>query len=362
MAVHREDSFDEVASIKHVSGPAFFFVSDAATTQDFPPPPRPVLEFDADENMNAALRELAMAQVLSAPVWDSKANRYLGFVDVFDLATLAVGVDIISHLIPGNLLLHHKKQRNEEIKLRTIFTKEPGEKDDTFCKWTPVYEGEKLKTVLALLASETRRVPILSKTTGRVVNIISQSAVVHELYERIRSEGIVLSDTPLSSGIGLKKVCTVTTEDTARTAFQAMVENRISAVGIVDPESGELITALSSKDIRLLPHVESAGLESRNPFDLSSREFVSLIRRVTETDGKAHAACVVVGEDQPLSLVIGKLAATKMHRVFVVDKQKKPVGVISVSDVIFALQQIQPQSSSGTSSSSSSTAAASPPQ
>ena len=129
--------------------------------------------------------------------------------------------------------------------------------------------------------------------------------------------------------------------DQARSAFQLMVDKRVSSVCIVD-ENGEILTAISTKDIRLLPRLESAGLDRTNLLDMNVREFVGLVRRVTELDGKSRAACVTVELNTPLATVLGKLAATKMHRVYVIDAHRKPVGVISVSDVVVALAAVQP--------------------
>jgi len=147
--------------------------------------------------------------------------------------------------------------------------------------------------------------------------------------------------TPGMTGLGIKDVFTVKESDQAREAFQLMVDKRVSSICIVD-EQGEILTAISTKDIRLLPRLESAGLVRNNLLDMNAREFVSLVRRVTEIDGKSRAACVTVELNTPLATVLGKLAATKMHRVYVTDVQHKPVGVISVSDVVVALAQIQP--------------------
>ena len=178
-----------------------------------------------------------------------------------------------------------------------------------------------------------------SQTTGRVIQIISQSAVVQLLHERLKND--VLPDTPMNSGVGIKEVFSVSENDKAREAFEMMVEKNISAVAVLDTD-GELLSCISTKDIRVLPRIESAGLEGTNPLDLTAREFVSLVRRMLEKDGKTHAACVTVPANASLSLVLGKMAVTKVHRVFIVDDNHKAVGVISSSDVLYVLQQAQP--------------------
>jgi 5'-AMP-activated protein kinase regulatory gamma subunit len=319
---------------------SFFFIQDSANTKDIPFSGE-ILEFDTKVTLGKALHSLADHGVLSAPVWDAEKKKYLGFVDVFDLMTLAVGVDVLMHILPDSVV---KKPRAEDLRFQkemTLGEMMEDQPDSSFNPWCPVEEGAKFKDVIRLLASQARRVPVLSKTTGKVIQIISQSQVCHLLYERVKAGGVLTDATPGTSGLGVKPVFSVKDSDQARDAFQLMVDKRVSSVAIVD-ENGEILTAISTKDIRLLPRLEAAGLERNNLLDMNVREFVGLVRRVTEVDGKSRAACVTVELNTPLSVVLGKLAATKMHRVYVIDEHRKPMGVISVSDVVVALAQVQP--------------------
>jgi CBS-domain-containing membrane protein len=320
---------------------SFFFIQDSATTKDVPFSGK-VLEFDTKVTLGKALHSLADHGVLSAPVWDEKKKKYLGFVDVFDLMTLAVGVDVLMHILPESMI---KKPRSDDVtfqKEMTLGEMMGDQTESSFNPWCPVEEGAQFKDVVRLLATRARRVPVLSKTTGRVIQIISQSHICHLLYERVKAGGVLNDTTPGTSGLGLKPVFCVKETDQARDAFQLMVDKRVSSVAILD-DDGKILTAVSTKDIRLLPRLEAAGLERNNLLDMNIREFVGLVRRVTEVDGKARAACVTVELDTPLATVLGKLAATKMHRVFIIDSSHKPIGVISVSDVVVALMQLQPQ-------------------
>jgi len=338
MADHRPDQRDTLEYIG--SDPnSFFFIQDTATTKDVPFSGK-VLEFDSSVTLGKALHSLADFKVLSAPVWDAKEKKYLGFVDVFDLMTLAVGVDVLMHILPESML---KKPRMEELMFQremTLGEMMSGQPESVFNPWCPVEEGAKFRDVVMLLASKARRIPVISKSTGKVIQIISQSQVCQLLYERVKAGGVLTDTTPGTTGLGIKNVFCVKDTDQARDAFQMMVDKRVSSVCVLD-EAGEILTAISTKDIRLLPRLEAAGVEHNNLFDMNVREFVALVRRSTEIDGKSRAACVTVEVDTPLQVVLGKLAATKMHRVYVINGQRKPVGVVSVSDVVIALAQLQ---------------------
>jgi 5'-AMP-activated protein kinase regulatory gamma subunit len=343
MAEHRPDQRESQNSVV-VGDTSFFFIQDSATTKDIPFHSSSILEFTKDVTLGKALHSLADHGVLSAPVWDQDAKKYLGFVDVFDLMTLAVGVDVLMHILPDSML-QKKPKSEEDLRFQKEMTLGEMMGDSAggggFNPWCPVEEGAKFRDVVRLLATKARRVPVLSKTTGKVIQIISQSQVCALLYERVKAGGVLNDTTPGTTGLGLKPVFSIKDTDQARDAFQLMVDKQVSSVCVVD-ENGEILTAVSTKDIRLLPRLEAAGLDRNNLLDMNVREFVGLVRRATEIDGKSHAACVTVELNTPLATVLGKLAATKMHRVYVIDPQRRPVGVISVSDVVVALAQIQP--------------------
>lgn len=254
--------------------------------------------------------------------------------------SLAVGVDILMQVLPGEMV---KRSRSDES-LQELTLEEMLDGSSGFCPWIPVEEGCPFRVVVRLLATKARRIPVISKTTGRVIQIISQSQITALLYERVQAGKVLTDSSPGSTGFGVKPVFCVSDSAPAREAFQVMVEKSVSSVCVVD-EDGAIVTALSTKDIRLLPRLESAGLERANLLDKTVREFVALVRMVSERDGKTHAAAVTVELNTPLVQVLGKLAATKMHRVYIQDEHRKPVGVVSVSDVLVSLEQIQPDRS-----------------
>lgn len=53
--------------------------------------------------------------------------------------------------------------------------------------------------------------------------------------------------------------------------------------------------------------------------------------RVTATFSSLDFTC---GAESTLKDVLNKLAICKVHRLFVIDKEKKPTGVISLGDVL----------------------------
>ena len=63
-------------------------------------------------------------------------------------------------------------------------------------------------------------------------------------------------------------------------------------------------------------------------------DFVSNVRQASVRD---MIAAVVARPDDTLAHVIGRLAACKVHRVYVVDDRRRPVGVVSLKDILARL-------------------------
>jgi CBS domain-containing protein len=64
---------------------------------------------------------------------------------------------------------------------------------------------------------------------------------------------------------------------------------------------------------------------------LSVSEFLSRVKR--ETTAPQHA--VVCTKDDTFLTVLQKICANRVHRVWIVDSSKRPVGVVSLRDVLW---------------------------
>jgi CBS domain-containing protein len=207
--------------------------------------------------------------------------------------------------------------------------------------WVPVPPSTPMSEVIMLL-TKVRRVPVIDPATSRVMKVVSQSLICHQMHESLSHLSEVpprFMQRPKDFGLGMKNVVTVAEDTRAREAFQILIEKNVSAVGVLD-EEGALLTCITAKDIRLLPLVDQDDAESANDhtteelLNLTAVEFVSKARLVSEKRGKARPAVVVVHVDTPVSQMIAKLSKTGMHRLFLVDADHKPVGVFSVADAV----------------------------
>lgn len=154
-------------------------------------------------------------------------------------------------------------------------------------------------------------------------------------------------------------------------AFQLLVSHEISALPIVD-DNGAIVSVLSTSDIALLasdqfidaePDLNDANLnnsdvkelkndparkaalqiklafESVKRMKMSVRDYVHLARGVSKRNPKLpkDGTIILAQKSSTLLSVMKSLHEYGIHRVFVVDAQQKPIGVVSLRDVLGAL-------------------------
>jgi len=189
---------------------------------------------------------------------------------------------------------------------------------------------------------------VIDPSTGKVVKIISQSELVTQVFHNVvdhKATEPLFIQTPRTHKIGQCHVDCVLSTDTARRAFEIIINRRVSAVPILGPGGG-MVAAITNKDIFLLHRMkeaqEAASTKKKKgqaalalPDEMTALDFVEAARKVAKENGVKRQEPVTVTIDTPIHIIIKVLAEMKTHRVFIVDDiTKPPVGVVSVSDVI----------------------------
>jgi len=195
-------------------------------------------------------------------------------------------------------------------------------------KFAAVSTRDMLIKVLQLLSTkELHRVPVQDEN-GNLVAVISQSNIVDFLADICDRDPQVMHRSVMDLKLGHSPVFSALATAPARLAFELMDKKQVFGLAVVD-DHGVLVANISASDIKLFLRSPSFGILSRPLI-----EFLAAIRR-KEIRTRVPAASVAA--DAPLSSVVGKLAATKMHRLFVCDSEKHPILVITLTDVLASL-------------------------
>ena len=163
---------------------------------------------------------------------------------------------------------------------------------------------------------------------GRVVAVISQSNIIEFMSRLLAKDPNALQQSIQDLKLGHSPVYSALATAPASNAFDLMDKKQVFGLAVVDAH-GALVGNISASDIKLFLQSPHFGLLAE-----PCQDFLTAIRR-KELRTRVPAAIVAV--NAPLASVVNKLAATKMHRLFICDDSHRPTTVITHTDVLAAL-------------------------
>eukprot|EP00026_Physarum_polycephalum_P009467 Phypoly_transcript_09592.p1 GENE.Phypoly_transcript_09592~~Phypoly_transcript_09592.p1 ORF type:complete len:336 (+),score=50.52 Phypoly_transcript_09592:75-1082(+) len=287
-----------------------------------------VITVDKNASLQHALELLAQHDIRSLPVVDTaNDNKLLGVVDMVDIVTFVVRFAEECLSLPA-------AKRNFEW-----FTQQLEQSGQTISHiaglshknpYIPVQPGTSIFDIIQIMVScGVQRVPVIN-AQNHLEHFVTQSAFVEFFAKNIEVFGAFAECTLAELGFKPKKVHCVKENSAAIESFKLMSTHRITGVPIVDVE-GEIITNISSKEMRHMltdPHFF-------DKLQLPAEKFVSDIKSKTflhNSDTMYPKICCHFSDK--FGAVLQKLAATKIHRIYVVDQHSHPIGVISLDDIV----------------------------
>ena len=136
------------------------------------------------------------------------------------------------------------------------------------------------------------------------------------------------------------------TTDRAIEAFKIICDNQVSGIAIVD-SNGKLVGNISASDLRVIFFIlfvsffffdfflflvqQQVGYDGKlmSKLLLSVQDFAKLIPKNTDFPGPYCVRKTATVYD-----VVEIIRESRTHRVYVVDDEKHPIGVISLIDII----------------------------
>lgn len=281
-----------------------------------------ILEIDSETIPIDAASQLWRGNTLSAPVWDTKLGDYVGMFDVRDMISAVIVAN--EHVVEG---VH----RNEYA---AIISQKAG-LSTCLASYNPLsacnHETSLEEVCSLLIKSRCGYLIIKSHDSIRFTNakMIDRLHLVEFMHDRASSEDLL--ETLDEAGLDYRKpVITVKSHETAIKTFKVMESKGLYGIAIVDKDDGSLINYTSARDIWLV-----TTERCQTYMNLEILTYLSKIRQLTvKSNGKASFPSCHVHHTATISQVIKKLIKTKYHRIFVVDEERVPVGVISATDIL----------------------------
>jgi len=269
-------------------------------------------------------KTLVENNILSAPVYDEKTQKYTGFLDIRDLVSFVVFVDDDQKSdVPQNLheLIMHGcklfKVELEGVTVTYLSRRNP---------FHPVSSNDTLLKVFEVLSKGIHRVPVVD-AQGNVVNIISQSSIIQFLQQHRHTIKKLTSHNLQELNIGTRPVVAVREDTPAIETFRLMDKKKISGVAVVD-HLGKFIGNTSASDLKLFMKTLS--------LDILNKPIVEVLKKIRQESIDIKSPTISVSPKDSVETAIGKLSSTKIHKLFVADDHEgyKPEAVVSITDIL----------------------------
>jgi len=287
-----------------------------------------LIQISTTSELGDAFQLLIDNNIQAAPVYKPDSMEYIGFIDIRDLVSFVVFVYDKQHITDDSSLrdlVHHGKGQIKSYGTDGVTVSYLARRN----LFLPVTPSDSLISVLEKLCRRgIHRVPVVEN--GVLVNVITQATIMAIIADfDLGADNFHLSQIP---DLGTHEILTVYASTKLIDAFKLMDSHNISGVAIID-DNDTLLGVTTGKDLKLF--LVNPTLRA---FEMPIFENLKLIKQ-QEID--IRSVTISVRECDSLDRVIKTLAATKVHRIFVVDEETslKPVRVISITDVINYLLQ-----------------------
>ncbi|KAK9901266.1 hypothetical protein WJX75_003216 [Coccomyxa subellipsoidea] len=357
---------------------------------------RPLVVLKQETTVELALQTLAGRKILSAPVVGPPEG-----VDPSTFTTNTAGQDVVCFVDIRDILVSFLKELDDDIVHKAKMLKRMQvleEKGTDFAtrplRSLPVIGGDgtffqnraaamtlhELIHDAFLYSQETKaifggsathrvvhRVALFDKES-KITHIISQSDIASFLYEHRQLLGGLGHKTAKELGWANLPVITVRPDTAAIEALTLMADKGIAGVGVVS-EEGALIGNFSFSDLRAmcaehfssmaLPVAEFLALEHGTEYwgaaagvKQTSEEPVSpvspaarfaangeLRQRLPSVGHKVGQALVLATPNDTFAQILEKLVTRHLHRLYVVDEMTRPVGIVTLTDILRKVMQ-----------------------
>jgi len=276
-------------------------------------------------------------KILGAPVWNESLGEYIGSFDTRYILGAVTAAVRDCHKSDDDMDATEQFKSNLEQQLRLLYSNNNNDESPLTLKHLKSLQPIRtcapkatLEVLCGLFVKDERchGVP-LQENGGRITQILSKAALLKYLSDH--TDHSLLEETLNEAGIAYEKeVVTIVDSAPAYQAFETLVTNNISGVAVVDEESGRLLGNTSARDIQLAVTTDSGCKISMDQDILS---YLAAVRQATPVKKDRYPSCHVHC-DSTIGNVISILSKTGYHRIFVVNDNTCPTGVISVADII----------------------------
>jgi len=293
-------------------------------------PERRVVFLEHTVSVKDTLAILEDKRLSSAPVVNVKEGRFLGFVDMFDIVTCMLG--LLPQVGDDNQGVEWAGREFAETTMAQVL-----EATNTYEGFPiashPVKRETFLPMVLEYFWLGMHRVPVVNMENN-IISVLTQSDVLSFMAQNIHLTGVLARKSLEQCKLGLAAPVLAKASEQTSVIVKRLHDKRISAAPVIDDE-GKIIANFSLNDLK--------GINPSNFKDILLPVKTFLEKRASPEENfrcEKSLHPLVVRRSDALEDTIYKMVATGVHRLWVVDMLNRPIGTVSITDLMRAFLQI----------------------
>ena len=289
-----------------------------------------VVVFDSELQVRYAFTGLLQHGVNCAPVWNHSRRGYIGLLSVTDF------LEILVHTYET-----HKSGRAEIGSLKIsdwqMRLREQGASISKLLCVAP--EVSLLEATEHLLTYRVHRLAVVTDALAHtVLCFLTQHKILEALLKVIdptvpptaphapneaQRNALMLTVREARIGRFQGSLVTATLDTPVLDALRTLKRHRITALPLLDPETGVVVDAFSRSDVRLLVHHDDYEYLAERPLKL--RDILAYVPVRPPV-----ASCSM---DDTLIDIARKLYVSERHQLLCLDENKRLMGIVSLTDL-----------------------------
>lgn len=283
------------------------------TCYDIMPKSSKIVVFDTKLKVKKAFFALVANGVRSAPLWDSDKHTFVGMLTISDF------INILRYYYKSPLV---QMDELEDNKIETFRELEQSNLRPGLVMIAPMQSL--FDAVKTLVDYKIHRLPVVDPSTGNALYILTHKRILRFMFSTLTQANPpeFMGSTLKELGIGTyQNVAMISPETPLITAFHLFAEKRVSALPVVD-NRGVVVDIYARFDV-----INLAAEKTYNNLDVTVKQ--ALEHRAEGFEG-VHRCYL----DETLHTIIDRLTDAGVHRLVIVDKDDRCIGVLSLSDIL----------------------------
>jgi len=295
---------------------------------------KPLVTVSDSTSLNEALVTLNENDLSSCPVLNHE-GEFMGFIDMLGVTRFTMCLYDKLNKQGGSQIEGRPQQkpqqsisRMEEWKSETVggLINKGLIPRDHFS----VHGSSNLYEAFELMARTRQHRIALTGKRNEVIGVLTQSMMMEFLYDH-KKDLYAVGDIAVLRVRPYTFLATVKEDEPAFHAFDIMAKQNLSGVAVVN-QKGEIVDGISVRDLRGV--CSGAGCDF-SPLQKSVMQFKKVVVKAKK-EFKWTGQLLVKNEDN-FETVLEKLVKLRAHRLFVIDREQKPVDVITGSSIMMMM-------------------------